>query len=84
MRINELPKLMTIKEILNNENYVIPIYQRNYAWADEEINQLIEDIINYTTRASNNENYYIGSLIVFKELVKIKKQISSNRWTTEI
>ena len=29
---------MTIKEILSNENYVIPIYQRNYAWADEEIN----------------------------------------------
>lgn len=71
--INELPKLMTIKEILSNENYVIPIYQRNYAWADEEINQLIEDIINYTTRASNNENYYIGSLIVFKRTGKNQK-----------
>ncbi|OBX58673.1 hypothetical protein A9Z61_00030 [Moraxella osloensis] len=71
--MNELPKLMTIKEILSNENYVIPIYQRNYAWADEEINQLIEDIINYTTRASNNENYYIGSLIVFKRTGKNQK-----------
>ena len=44
-------------------HYVIPLYQRAYAWEDEEVNQLIDDIngINDTTG-----NYYIGSLIVAK------------------
>ena len=47
-------------------HYVIPLYQRAYAWEDEEIKQLIDDIngtndINDTTR-----DYYISSLIVAK------------------
>ena len=41
-------------------HYVIPLYQRAYAWEDEEIKQLIDDI-NDTTG-----DYYIGSLIVAK------------------
>lgn len=41
-------------------HYVIPLYQRAYAWEDEEVNQLIDDI-NDTTG-----DYYIGSLIVAK------------------
>lgn len=39
--------------------YVIPLYQRAFAWEDKEILQLIDDI--YTI---DEENYYIGSLIV--------------------
>ena len=27
------------------DEYVIPLYQRAYAWADEQIKQLIEDVI---------------------------------------
>lgn len=41
-------------------HYVIPRYQRAYAWEDKEIVQLIDDI-NDTTG-----DYYIGSLIVAK------------------
>lgn len=41
-------------------HYVIPLYQRAYAWEDKEIMQLIDDI-NDTTG-----DYYIGSLIVAK------------------
>ena len=41
-------------------HYVIPLYQRAYAWEDKEIVQLIDDI-NDTTG-----DYYIGSLIVAK------------------
>ncbi len=55
--------------ILDNDNvtlfdkgahYVIPLYQRAYAWEDEEIKQLIDDINDSTG------DYYIGSLIVAK------------------
>lgn len=45
----------------NKERYVIPLYQRAYAWTDVEIEQLIDDILEHT-----GEHYYIGSLIVYK------------------
>lgn len=53
-----------IKELLKSKNqYFIPIYQRNYAWGKAEIDQLITDINDY---AGKNEDYYIGTLVVFK------------------
>lgn len=45
----------------NNDKYVVPLYQRAYAWSEDEINQLIEDI-----SGNQSEKYYIGSLIVYK------------------
>ncbi len=74
----DINKMIQELRILDNDNhnhnhnvtlfdkgahYVIPLYQRAYAWEDEEIKQLIDDIngINDTTG-----NYYIGSLIVAK------------------
>ena len=44
-----------------NDKYVVPLYQRAYAWSEDEINQLIEDI-----SGNQSEKYYIGSLIVYK------------------
>lgn len=62
---NEITEL-TIRQLLDGrDKYVIPIYQRNYAWEEKEIEQLIQDIIDYIPR--NNEqtkNYYIGTLII--------------------
>lgn len=43
-------------------HYVIPRYQRAYAWEDKEIVQLIDDINDIDL----SENYYIGSLVVSK------------------
>ena len=45
-------------------HYVIPRYQRAYAWEDKEIRQLIDDINDIDI--DSTENYYIGSLIVSK------------------
>ena len=54
----------TIKEIFN-DSYVIPLYQRSFAWGDDEILQLIQDIYDaYNTQKV--KNYYIGSLVVLK------------------
>lgn len=44
--------------------YVVPMYQRNYAWGEAEINQLIQDVVDY--KQKGNERYYIGTLVVFK------------------
>ena len=44
------------------DKYVIPRYQRAYAWEDKEIVQLIDDI----NDVKDDSTYYIGSLIVAK------------------
>ncbi|MBK9557857.1 MAG: DUF262 domain-containing protein [Bacteroidetes bacterium] len=39
---------LNIESLLNgDDHYVIPVYQRNYAWKEEHISQLIQDIIDY-------------------------------------
>lgn len=47
--------------IFSENKYIIPLYQRAFAWEDKEIEQLIDDILNFET-----DNYYLGNLIVFE------------------
>ena len=49
--------------------YIIPLYQREYAWGEKQIVRLIEDISDAekdNKDAENEKNYYIGTLIVSK------------------
>lgn len=56
-----------IKEILENDIYIIPRYQRNYAWGIPEISQLIQDIDSFLPEINTeNKLYYLGSLVCFK------------------
>lgn len=45
-------------EKIFESKYLIPIYQRNYAWGKDEIEMLLDDI------KSNDDEYFIGSLVV--------------------
>lgn len=56
---------LNIKELFSKDNYVIPIYQRNYAWGNSEITQLIQDIVDYS-KEYKDKPYYIGTLIAYK------------------
>lgn len=64
MEVENLGK--NIGRIFDNQNkYIIPLYQRNFSWRREQIEQLLQDI--YTAFKQNpNGNYYIGSLVVLK------------------
>ena len=56
-------KILQNETIFDTEShYIIPRYQRAYAWEDKEIIQLIDDINSIDT----NSYYYIGSLVVSK------------------
>jgi hypothetical protein len=55
-------KIIPVSSIFTNISYVVPIYQRNYAWGDTEIEQLIEDID--SSIENYNKNYFLGNLIV--------------------
>ena len=59
-------KPLKIGDIFNRrekEFYRIPIYQRNYAWKETEIRQLIQDIYDYA-KQDEKQYYYIGTLVV--------------------
>lgn len=60
--VEELKILDKVTIFDTNAHYVIPRYQRAYAWEDKEIVQLIDDI----NDINSSENYYIGSLVVSK------------------
>lgn len=58
----------------NKQTYIIPMYQRNYAWGEKEIDQLILDIQDYQKQSDQlnqgqtqgSKKYYIGTLVVFE------------------
>ncbi|WP_137174112.1 DUF262 domain-containing protein [Massilia sp. HP4] len=58
---------LSIEALLGESgDYVIPMYQRNYAWDEAEISQLIQDVIDYLPKeGAAPQNYYIGTLVVF-------------------
>lgn len=58
---NDLKKI-PVSDIFANSNYLVPIYQRNYAWSETQILQLIEDIESSIDDLS--KNYFLGNLIV--------------------
>ncbi|EMH0133119.1 TPA: DUF262 domain-containing HNH endonuclease family protein [Proteus mirabilis] len=58
----------SIRDLITDQNhYCIPMYQRNYAWGEGEIHQLIQDIKDFGLGQSNRRKkpYYIGTLVVF-------------------
>lgn len=66
----EYVKTLTISDLFDDKNkcnYIIPIYQRNYAWGDDEIRSLLQDIKNACEKTKKQDkNYYIGSLVVYR------------------
>lgn len=79
-------KLVTELHLIGNDNnifdtdieYIIPLYQRAYAWEDKQLIQLIEDIQN----VAEETNYYIGSLIVSKQAGKYEVVDGQQRLTS--
>ena len=62
MRANSnICEMMTIKALLMEDEYLIPMYQRNYAWEESHLSQLIQDIWDYHLF---EKKYYIGTLVV--------------------
>lgn len=55
-------KIIPVSDVFANINYLVPIYQRNYAWSETQIEQLIEDI--ESSIDGFNKNYFLGNLIV--------------------
>lgn len=56
---------LSVNRLLNEDSYAIPLYQRNFAWTYDEIEQLLNDVAD--AFQEKRENYYIGTLVVNEE-----------------
>lgn len=65
------------------ETYMIPIYQRNYAWEDDEIRALIKDVYDSMKKASN-QPYYIGTLVTYKRGDNVYEVIDGQQRLTTV
>ena len=66
MIVNELnPQLCTVAQLFDDvgEIYTVPVYQRNYAWRAEQIEQLISDVQD-SADTGGAGGYFLGNLIV--------------------
>ena len=58
---------LSVNRLLNEDTYAIPLYQRNFAWTYNEIEQLLNDVADAFQENRDNYYYYIGTLVVNKE-----------------
>lgn len=72
------PTQIAISDIFKDVEYIVPIYQRNYAWKAKQIEQLIEDI------NSAKDNYYLGTLIVNQKEQNVYEVIDGQQRLTTL
>ena len=72
---------LSVNRLLNEDIYAIPLYQRNFAWTYDEIEQLLNDVAD--AFQEKRDNYYIGTLVVNEENA-IFKIIDGQQRTTAL
>lgn len=66
-----------------SQTYLIPIYQRNYAWQEDEIHALIKDVYD-SMKKSDKSIYYIGTLVTYNRGDNIYEVIDGQQRLTTI
>lgn len=58
----------SVKQLLETgktHRFVIPEYQRSYAWNDEQIQTLFDDLAEYTSN-ENESSYFLGTIVSYE------------------
>lgn len=90
MAKNVLPlKEQSIADIYNGNQvtYEVPIYQRNYAWEDDEITALIQDVYDaylLNSSLSKKGTYFIGTLVSYHKGDQVYEVIDGQQRLTTI
>lgn len=63
--------------------YMVPVYQRNYAWEEDEITALIKDVYDMFQK-SPQIPYYIGTLVTYKRGDNVYEVIDGQQRLTTI
>ena len=46
------------------DHYIVPDYQREYVWTDEQVEQLLSDLVEAYT-ADNKKAYFLGTIVTY-------------------
>ncbi|WP_291511633.1 DUF262 domain-containing HNH endonuclease family protein [Acidithiobacillus sp.] len=77
------PELLTIGEVFGGTtHYTVPIYQRNYAWQMEQIEQMLSDI--YDAMDVRRGDYFLGNIIVAHPESGVYKVIDGQQRLTSL
>ncbi len=57
------PEPVALAEIATGRKFRVPLYQRNYAWTEEEIQTLLQDLWD-SYKGQARQHYYLGSIVV--------------------
>lgn len=62
--LSKVCEMLSIKSLLEKDKYLIPMYQRNYAWEEPQLKQLVQDVWDCCDSPNVDRNYYLGTLVV--------------------
>lgn len=74
----------SILEYLSKNTFLIPMYQRPYTWGEDECIQLWEDIVGFYKEGAEDDEYFLGTSVLYKELGKQNLIDGQQRTTTLI
>jgi len=73
-------KPLRVSELFSaNQYYIVPKYQRNFAWTDEEVSELMSDLIE-AWKKFPDERYLLGQIIVCPAVDRLDGQKNLNQW----
>lgn len=81
-KMNKSIEIIPVSELFVKSQYIVPIYQRNFTWNEQEIVQLIEDIESSIT--DSKSTYYLGNLIVNERQSTLYEVIDGQQRLTTI
>src|SRR5262245_26483046 len=63
------PQKRTVRELLSSRKLAIPIYQRGYAWTDDEVDDYVEDIGDlWKSPAGHRKQHFLGMMLCYNRV----------------
>lgn len=72
----------SIFDYLSKNSFLIPMYQRAYVWDEDECEQLWNDVYHFYKNKDSDEEYFLGSIVMYKENHRLNLIDGQQRTTT--
>ncbi|WP_255302556.1 DUF262 domain-containing protein [Campylobacter helveticus] len=73
----------SVLNYLSKNRFLIPMYQRNYVWGEDECEQLWDDIYHFYKNKEEDDRYFLGSMVIYEE-DKLQNIIDGQQRTTTL
>ncbi|TNB60508.1 DUF262 domain-containing protein [Campylobacter helveticus] len=73
----------SVLNYLSKNRFLIPMYQRNYVWGEDECEQLWDDIYHFYKNKEEYDRYFLGSMVIYEE-DKLQNIIDGQQRTTTL